>query len=364
MDPQGVKQSGASMTTGDLIRRMVIAFGKGDYSAFRDAVLDLIAEERRKNHNVYARELERLLSNAEPPATLNQVESLTLLGVRNGDLPRDKDKDAVLVDIVDPQRALDDLVLLGSVRRVLDRIVEENRRGELIRSHGLTPIKKILFCGPPGCGKTVAAEAVAAALYLPLVVVRFDAVVSSYLGETAANLRKVFDFVRSRAMVVLFDEFDAIGKRRTDDAEHGELKRVVNSFLQMLDRFRGDAVLIAATNHQGLLDSAIWRRFDEVLLFPLPTDKEMEAVLLKTLRQVVISPNVSLPRVVASLKGMSHADVERVAIDSLKQMILTDRREIDQTTLDDSIQREKERLALSADIASHRRTRSSKTVSS
>src|SRR6266699_671591 len=271
MDPQGVKQSGASMTTGDLIRRMVIAFGKGDYSAFRDAVLDLIAEERRKNHNVYARELERLLSNAEPPATLNQVESLTLLGVRNGDLPRDKDKDAVLVDIVDPQRALDDLVLLGSVRRVLDRIVEESRRGELIRSHGLTPIKKILFCGPPGCGKTVAAEAVAAALYLPLVVVRFYAVVSSYLGGTAANLRKVFDFVRSRAMVVLFDEFDAIGKRRTDDAEHGELKRVVNSFLQMLDRFRGDAVLIAATNHQGLLDSAIWRRFDEVLLFPLPT---------------------------------------------------------------------------------------------
>src|SRR5437660_5784508 len=195
MEPRGAKHSATSMTTGDLIRRMVIAYARGDQSGFKAAVLDLITEERRKNHNVYARELERIISNAEPASPPAQVESLTLLGVRDGDLPRDKDRDAVLVDVIDPQRRLDDLILSSDVRRVLDRIVEENRRGELIRSHGLHPIRKILFCGPPGCGKTVAGEAVAAALYLPLVVVRFDAVVSSYLCETAAKLRKVFEFV-------------------------------------------------------------------------------------------------------------------------------------------------------------------------
>ena len=156
-------------------------------------------------------------------------------------------------------------------------------------------------------------------------------------------------------MVVLCDEFDAIGKQRTDDAEHGELKRVVNSFLQMLDRFRGEALLIAATNHQGILDSALWRRFDEVLFLPLPNDKDIEALLRKTFRQVVLSPSVSLTRVVSSMKGMSHADVERVALDSIKQMILKDRSEIDQPILDESIRRERERLSLSTQAAPNRR---------
>ncbi len=170
----------------------------------------------------------------------------------------------------EPARRLTDLVLDEATRKTLERIVDENRKADLLKTYGSRPANRILFCGPPGCGKTVSAEAIAAELYLPLALVRFDAVVSSYLGETAANLRKVFDFARSRPMVVLFDEFDAIGKDRASLEEHGEIKRVVNSFLQILDGFRSDTVAIAATNHQGLLDPALWRRFDEIVFFDMP----------------------------------------------------------------------------------------------
>src|SRR5262249_4991728 len=141
-------------------------------------------------------------------------------------------------------------------------------------------------CGPPGCGKSVVAEGLAHDLYLPLATVRFDAVVSSYLGETGANLRKVFDFARGRPVVLLFDEFDAIGKHRTALDEHGELKRVVTSFLQLLDSFHAETLTIAATNHQGLLDPALWRRFDEILYFPPPNSEETESLLCRHFQQL------------------------------------------------------------------------------
>src|SRR5262249_29942103 len=192
----------------------------------------------------------------------------------NGHPPRDEARPALLIELCEPRRELQDLVLCHPVRQTLERIILERRKEELLGAHGVRPVSKVLFCGPPGCGKTVAAEALAHELYLPLGTVRFDAVVSSYLGETAANLRKVFDFARSRPLVLFFDEFDAIGKHRTAADEHGELKRVVNSFLQMLDSFRFETLTLAATNHQGLLDSALWRRFDEIVMFPKPTGEE------------------------------------------------------------------------------------------
>jgi SpoVK/Ycf46/Vps4 family AAA+-type ATPase len=243
------------------IQKMILAHFKGDEVGFRAAVEEYIADERRKNHHVLVKEMEQTLSKSNG-STHRRVEVLSLLGIQNDSLPRDKERGAVLVEVKEAVRRLDGLVLKPEIRAVLDRVVVECKNRDLLGSYGIQPVRKILFCGPPGCGKTVAAEALAKALYLPLTTVRFDAVVSSYLGETAANLRKVFDFGRTRPMALFFDEFDAIGKHRTADDEHGELKRVVNSFLQLLDAFRGETITIAATNHQGLLDSALWRRFD------------------------------------------------------------------------------------------------------
>jgi AAA+ superfamily predicted ATPase len=207
----------------------------------------------------------------------------------------------------------------------------------------------VLFCGPPGCGKTVAAEAIAKEVYLPLAVVRFDAVISSYLGETASNLRKVFEFARSRPMVMLFDEFDAIGKRRTDPDEHGEIKRVVNSFLQMLDGFHGETLTIAATNHQGLLDRALWRRFDDIVFFALPSEREIEKLLIDRLRQIKLSSNVRLPAVARTLLGLAHADVERLAGEIVKRCVLQEKEEIDEALVHEVLQLERSRRDLVAD---------------
>ena len=188
---------------------------------------------------------------------------------------------------------------------------------------------------------------------LPMATVRFDAVVSSYLGETAANIRKVFDFARSRPMVLFFDEFDAIGKHRTAEDEHGELKRVVNSFLQLLDSFRSETLTIAATNHEGRLDPALWRRFDEIILFPKPDAKQVLELLTRKLRQIGVSQSVRLDEVAESLVGMSHADVERIAVDAIKQTILGSRTEVEPDILEGAVERQRARIVVTEQSQRH-----------
>lgn len=332
-------------TAADAIRRLLLTHFKGDEAGFRAVAREYAEKERRLNHHTLANELERLLSEANGLPRLSK-DVFEKLGGINGNLPRDKERNAPLVELADARRELTDLVLAPTVRVSIDRIVVERRGADLLGSHGLKPAGKILFCGPPGCGKSVAAEALARELYLPLATVRFDAVVSSYLGETAANLRKVFDFGRSRPMVLLFDEFDAIGKQRTAADEHGELKRVVNSFLQLLDGFHAETLTIAATNHQGMLDPALWRRFDEIVSFPLPNHREIAELLSRHFRQMPAEPSVSFDKLARSLEGLSHADVERIAFDTLKTSILEGRDRITAATLEAAVVRQRDRLAV------------------
>jgi len=301
-----------------------------------------------------AKESERMARKLPEEQT---VRDLKLTITDSTTLPRDKERGLSLVELREPQWCLEDLVLADSARKLLVRIVEENRSSQLIRGFGLWPMRRALFWGPPGCGKTVAAEAIARELYLPLAVVRFDAVISSYLGETSANLRKVFDFARQRAMVVLFDEFDAIGKMREDRDEHGELKRVVNAFLQMMDGFRADGVMIAATNHERLLDSALWRRFDEVVHFSRPDKHQIGDLVTRNLRQMPLAPNVFLKSLTARMAGMTHADIERVVVNSMKSTIMSGENEISPTTIREEIAKQRER----DNAASGHLTRESRT---
>lgn len=330
-----------NMTAGRAIRKLVMAHAHGDAQQFRAALTEYIQQERRKRHHQLADDLERIFGNGAPP----KVETLTVFRPPGNDLPRDKEKGTLLLELFEPVVALSEMVVNGPVRDSLERIVEEQRRRDVLMSYGLDPLRKILFCGPPGCGKTMAAEALAKELYLPLVLVRFDAVISSYLGETAANLRRVFDFAASRPMVLLFDEFDAIGKKRDDSEEHGELKRVVNAFLQMLDGSRGDALTIAATNHERLLDPALWRRFDEVIVFPSPSVAQIEDLLKRHLRQVGTS-EIDWASAAKVLHGSSHADVKRVAQDATKICLLRGAKYVDGEILEQAITLQKERLNL------------------
>ena len=193
----------------------------------------------------------------------------------------------------------------------------------MLRAHGLQPAQKLLFVGPSGCGKTLAAEVIAAALSLPLVLVRLDSLVSSFLGETASNLRRVFDFISKTAVLALFDEVDALTKDRGDSADHGELKRAVNAVLQMMDSYRGTSLLVATTNYESILDRAVWRRFDEILRFDKPDDHQVVQLLAMKLAGVRRNFDLDDHAVRRMFTGLSHADVERVLRRAVKDMVLS-----------------------------------------
>lgn len=327
------------MAEGRLLRKLIKAGAGLDSLAFRQAAEEVIREERSKRHHLLASDLERILYGVAP----SEVRRLPR------EVPRDRERGLDLVEVREPVRSLSDLVLAPSVSPILDRVILEQQRSEILATYGLRPVSRLLFAGAPGCGKTSAAEALATELGLELVVVRVDAVVSSYLGETAANLGKVFEFLAGGRYVALFDEFDAIGKERSDSSEHGELRRVVNAFLQMVDAFRGRSLLVAATNHEGLLDSALWRRFEEVVMFERPTLEQLQHLFALKLRPVRHELPVHRPAFLKPFLGLAHADVERVIVRAIKTMALRGEDVLRQDYLGDSLAQEQQRIRLVAE---------------
>lgn len=303
------------MASGKLLRLLVQSGASGDPTAFRSATEQLIKEERQKQHNLLANDLERILYGERAPAS-STVHSIL------PEAPVDKESGVALIDIKQANRSIDELVLEQSTLEVIENVLEEYRREDVLRSYGMMPAEKVLFFGPPGCGKTLSAEAIAYELNRPLAIVRLDSLVSSFLGETAANLRKVFDFIAKHKLVVLFDEFDALGKERDDGSEHGELRRVVNAVLQMMDSYDGQSIIIAATNHDQILDSAIWRRFDELVEFPVLNKKQLQNLLQLKLRGVRREFDLDCPELHSIFDGKSPAIIERIIRRAVKRMIL------------------------------------------
>ena len=326
------------MAKAQLLRQLIKTGAEGNQEAFKRVSEQLIKEERAKNHHLLANDLERILYGRRSAS-----------GITNSSLfdrvPKDKDRNLPLLQIKEAVRRMEDVVLSDENASLLNEMLQEHHRAEALQSHGLYPADRLLFCGPPGCGKTLTAEVLASELGLPLAIVRIDSVVSSLLGETASNLRQVFDFISTIPMVVLFDEFDALAKERADAAEHGELKRVVNAFLQMLDAHEGKSILVAATNHEKILDAAIWRRFDEVLVFESPNLEQLRRLLTIKLRGLRREFDIEDARITSMFKGMSHADVERVLRRAAKEMVLTGKEFLSERHLQSAIRREDARRA-------------------
>lgn len=268
--------------------------------------------------------------------TARRMETATLLQLPHGE-------DSSLVEHVKEPRPLTDLILPDGPRAALDRVIAENYNAVALTARGLRPAARLLFQGPPGCGKTVAAGGVALALGIPFAVTRLDGIINGYLGSTAKQLRKVFDFARNQAPVVLFlDEIDALGRSRTSNGDNdvAEMKRVTNSLLVMLEEFAVQArpqpsLVVAATNHEAMLDPALERRFDKVVTFPRPTGVQAAALLKRLVERydtrtvTRLSPPCwkAWPQ---RLVGLSFADVERVALDAVKSTVMDDKLGIEQ----------------------------------
>lgn len=236
-------------------------------------------------------------------------------------LPQGRD-DLDLVRVRDPELAFADLLLPPEVRQLFGEVHLELRREELLVHHGIGPRRSFLFVGPPGCGKSATAEALADELGRQLAVVNLSTLVSSFLGDTARNLSAIFDAAGNEHWVLLFDEFDAIAKERAEGSDHGELKRVVTAFLQLLDAFVGPSILIAATNHPGLLDLAVWRRFDEVIAFNAPQVHDIRALLRLKLRAIPKERGLNIDAVASACKDLTHAGVTAVVVDAYRRHLL------------------------------------------
>lgn len=326
------------MASGNLLRKLIKTGAENNLEAFKRVSEEVIRGEREKKHHLLADDLERILYGRS-----SKLGSSYLSLVKQ--VPTDKERGLPLLYIKEPVRRMEDVILSDNNASLLEEVLQEHHRNELLKSHGLSPSDRLLFFGPPGCGKTLTAEVLASELSLPLAIVRIDSVISSYLGETASNLRQVLDFVSSVPMVVLFDEFDALAKERDDAADHGELKRVVNAFLQLLDVYEGRSLLIAATNHEGTLDSAVWRRFDEVMLFEPPNLEQLRRLLTCKLRGVRRDFDLESNEVANLFKGMTHADVERVLRKAAKEMVISGHEFLNERLLKSAIRREDARQA-------------------
>lgn len=295
------------MARSDLLINIVKAGSSGDRAFFRKALEALIADERGKQHNVLADRLAAHLNSGALPNSVNKLAPEV----------------ASLFYEVNPQRRIDSLVLRDDVVTACKELIEEQHRADLLRSHNLEPRHRVLLAGPPGNGKTSLAEVIATELMVPLLVVRYEAVIASYLGETAVRLARLFDHVRTRRAVLFFDEFDVVGKERGDEHETGEIKRVVSSLLLQVDSLPSHVVVVVATNHPELLDRAVWRRFQLRLNLPAPDPSQVEEWFRGFEERLGAKLGHSTRTLAAKLKGSNFSDLEEFRLDVQRRYTLS-----------------------------------------
>ena len=297
------------MASANQLKALIQSHYASDSERFTTLALQVAAAEARKGHNSLAADIKTLIDKGQ--------KGKTRLRVLSGS-PEITD----LLVFSEPRHRLSELVARDSLKEQLERIVHEFRQRAKLEKHGLTHRRKVLLAGPPGTGKTMTAGAIAHELGLPFCVIHTDKLITKFMGETAAKLRQVFDYISSNLGVYFFDEFDAIGAERARDNDVGEIRRVLNSFLQFLEQDESDSFVLAATNHFQLLDQALYRRFDDVLFYELPTDEEVIQLIQNRLATFTykFKPH-TLPR--SSYLGLSHAEITQACDDAIKEYILT-----------------------------------------
>jgi len=307
------------MASSKQIKALLKAHADGDDDHFYAVAMQVAASEAKQGHNIIADELRTLIDKAKERRNHSIFQGKTTsIAQPRGEL-------ANLLDVSYPKNILPQMILSDSIRERLDRLIREQQLYPKIRSHGLSPRRKLLLVGPSGTGKTMTAAALAGELGIPLFLVRLDRLITKFMGETAAKLRIVFDAIKSVRGVYFFDEFDAIGSQRGLMNDVGEIRRVLNSFLQMLEQDDSNSVILAATNHPELLDHALYRRFDDVIEYTLPSQFEIEK-LLKNKLAGYTTKDFKWENIKELGCNLSYAEISRAGEEAIKDVIINNRK--------------------------------------
>jgi len=301
------------MISTEKVKKLLLAYRDFDDTAFLRAAETIIEESLAANKMAEAKELKKALGEGH--------RSVGFKSQPMAFLPSSNRSESKLLTLQESNVDDNQIVLSKETKEKIDRIVQEHKNKSLLHKHGLKAKSRLLFWGPPGCGKTLTSMYLGHELGLPVAVVQLSTIISSYLGDTANHLRKVFEYASTTPSVLLLDEFDAIGKSRDDRQDVGEVRRVVNSVLQAFDAFSSDrSLVIAASNYQDILDEALWRRFDDIVSFPKPSKSEVQCFLEKLTADISISG--AMTTIATDMKGLSFAEIEKIVKESIKSVIM------------------------------------------
>jgi len=321
------------MATARQIIALLSSHNQGDEEQFLSIALQVAASESRRGRQEVADELKRLVDaartqNHKPRVVPKRAGYDVAIPIAK---PRGELENLLTASF--PHAKMQDLVLAESMLSRLERFVHQQRQRDRLRHHNLTPTSRLLLVGPPGSGKTLTASVLAGELQLPLFTIRLDTVITRYMGETASKLRLIFDQIATTRGVYLFDEFDAIGGRRNADNDVGEMRRVLNSFLQFLEEPNStDSVVIATTNHPEILDRALFRRFDDILEYALPDADGIKSVLQTRLHDY-LPKRMTWSKITNAAAGLSQAEITRAATEVVKSLVLSNEGQLSTDTL-------------------------------
>ena len=295
---------------------------EGDDDRFFSVAMQVAAHEARRGHGKLAEDLRAMIDNAKGR---RKAGAPVPIGRPRGEL-------ADILEDSYPKDRLKEMILGKPLSSQIERVIREQRHAGRILNHGLSPRRKLLLIGPPGTGKTMTASILAGELGLPLFLIRLDGLITKFMGETAAKLRLVFDATGRTRGVYFFDEFDAIGSQRGLANDVGEIRRVLNSFLQMIEQDRSHSLVVAATNHPEILDPALFRRFDDLLHYELPDHRQIENLLRRRLAKNVVMP-VGWSQLAEAAEGLNYAEVTRATNEVLKDALIHQRTKVRETEI-------------------------------
>jgi len=305
------------MATAEHIRSLIRSHCDNDAERFFAIALQVAAYEAKQGHASIAHDIRDLVDKAR--------------GASRKVIPFNREFSDLILALA-PSVRVSDIILPEEKRQRIERIILEYRQQDKLHKHGLNNRRKILLAGPPGTGKTMTASVLAGELKLPLYTILMDKLVTKFMGETSAKLRQIFDIIRSQRGVYLFDEFDAIGAERGRGDDVGEMRRVLNAFLQLIEHDDSQSLIVSATNNAAILDQALFRRFDDIIYYNLPLSGEIYSLVTNRLGDFR-PKHISQAELAKAAEGLSHAEIGQACDDAIKNAILSDKKSVTATSL-------------------------------